>query len=97
MEGYNNVENDAFDVYNDATAGTAGKQKHEEPRNNLQMVCHIKEEKEADRNQLVDMGVFKPTSTNATKRLRIRQETRGTTRAGRTAEVILKQIATQKF
>lgn len=61
------------------------------------MVCHVKEEKEVDRNQLVDMGVFKLTSGNATKRLRMKQETRGTTRADRTAEAILKQIATQEF
>ena len=40
------------------------------------------------------MGVL---SGNATKRLSMRQETRGTTRAGRTAEATLKQIATQEF
>lgn len=97
MEGYDDVENDAFDAYDDATAGTAGRQEHEEPRDNLQMVRHVEEEEEADRNQLVDMGVFKPTSGNATKRLRMRQETRGTTRAGKTAEATLKQIATQEF
>ena len=97
MEGYDDVENDAFDAYNDATTGAAGGQEHEEPRHNLQMVCHIEEEEEADRNQLVDMGVFKPTSGNATKRLRMRQETRETTRAGKTAEATLKQVATREF
>ena len=97
MEGYNDVENDAFDAYNDATTGAAGGQEYEEPRHNLQMVCHVEEEEEADRNQLVDMGVFKPTSGNATKRLRMRQETRETTRAGKTAEATLKQIATREF
>ena len=81
MEGYDDVGNDAFDAYNDATAGTVG---GEEPRHNLQMVRHVEEEKEADRNQLVDMGVFQPSSGNVTKRLRMRQETRGTTRAGKT-------------
>ena len=43
------------------------------------------------------MGVFKPTSGNATKRLRMRQEARGTTSTDKTAEATLKQIATQEF
>ena len=94
---YNEVENDAFDAYDDATAETANGQEHEGPRHNLQMVRHVEEEEDADRSQLIDMGVFKPTSGNATKRLRMRQETRGTTRAGKTAEATLKQIATQEF
>lgn len=55
------------------------------------------EEEDADRGDLIDMGIFKPTSGNATKRLRMRQETRGTTRATKTAEAALKQIASQEF
>jgi len=100
MEGYNEVENnanDACDAYNDATAGTAKGREHEEPHHNLQMVRHIEEEEDADRSHLIDMGVFKPTSGNATKRLRMRQETRGTTRTSQTAEATLKEIATQEF
>ena len=61
------------------------------------MVRHVEEEEDADRSQLIDMGVFKPTSGNATKRLRMRQETRGTTSTDKTAEATLKQIATQEF
>lgn len=74
MEEYNDVENDAFDAfdaYNDAIAGTAEGQEYEGTHHSLQMVRHVEEEEEADRNQLVNMGVFKPTSGNATKRLRI--------------------------
>ncbi len=98
MEGYNKVENDAGDAYpyNDATAGTAKGREHEEPHYNMQMVRRIEEEEDADRSDLINMGVFKPTSGNATKRLRMRQETRGTTKTTKTAEATLKQIATQE-
>ena len=61
------------------------------------MVRHIEEEEDADRSHLIDMGVFKPTSGNATKRLRMRQETREATRTTKTAEATPKQIATQEF
>ena len=102
MEVYNEVENDAGDAYPyDATAGTAGHE-HEEPGYNMQMVCHIEEEENADRDELIELGVFKPTSGNATKRLRTRQETRGTTRttttrAGKSAEAVIKQFASQEL
>ncbi len=72
MEGYNEVENNACD----ASPGTAKGREYEEPRPTLQIFRHVEEE-EADRSQLINMGVFKPTSGNATKRLRMRQETRG--------------------
>ena len=97
MEVYNEVEDDAGDAYPyDATAGAA-EYEHEEPNYNMQMVRHIEDEEDADRDDLIDMGVFKPTSGNATKRLRMRQETRGTTRATKAAEAALKQIASQEF
>lgn len=65
MEVYNDVENDAGDAYpHDAIAG-----EHDEPGHNMQMVRHsIEEEENADRSDLIDMGVFKPTTGNATKR-----------------------------
>lgn len=94
MEVYNKFKDDAGDTYPyDATAGAAGYE-HEEPNYNMQMVRHIKEEEEADRGDLINMGVFKPTSGNATKRLRMRQETREITRATKAA---LNQIASQEF
>ena len=97
MKRYNDVENDAFDVYKNATTGAAEGQKYKEPRHNLQMVCLIEKEEEADRNQLVNIGVFQLTIRNITKRLKIRQETHETTRAGKTVEATLKQIATWEF
>lgn len=98
MEVYNEVENDAGDAYpDDATAtGTAG-QEYDEPYHNMQMIRHIEEEENADRSDLINMGVFKPTSGNATKRLRIRQETRETMRTTESAEAALKLIASQEF
>ena len=71
--------------------------KAREPHHNLQIVRHVEIEEEADRNQLIDMGVFKQTSGNATKRLRVRQETREATRNGKTAEATLEQIVSQEF
>ena len=74
MEVYSEVENDAGDAGDaypyDATAGTSG-QEHDHPGYNMQMVCYIEEEKDADRVDLINMGVFKPTSGNATKWLRM--------------------------
>ena len=97
MEVYNEVENDANDAGDayphDATAG----REHDEPGHNMQMVRHIEEEENADRSDLIDMGVFKPTTGNATKRLRMRQETREPTRNAKTTEATLKQIANQEF
>lgn len=63
------------------------------PHHNLQLICHIDAEKKADRNQLIDMKVFKLINRNATKRLRMRQEMRKMTKNGKIAEVTLKQIA----
>lgn len=57
----------------------------------------MEEEENADRGDLINMGVFKPTSGNATKRLRTRKETRGTNSATKTAEAALKHIASQEF
>ena len=69
MEVYNDVESDAGDTYPyDATVGTAAGHEYEQPDYNMQMVW---EEENADRGDLIDMGVFKPTSGNATKQLRM--------------------------
>lgn len=63
----------------------------------MQMVRHIEDEEDADRGNLIDMGVFKPTSENVTKWLRMQQETRGITRATKAAKAALKQITSQEF
>ena len=100
MVVYNEVGNDAGDAYPyDATAaGTAG-QEYDEPDHNMQMIRHREEEEDADRGDLIEMGVFKPTSGNATKRLRMRQETRETTKTTttRAAKSAVKQFASQEF
>lgn len=90
MEVHNEVENDTPNA-RDAPTGTS------KGHHNLQIVRHVEEEEEADRNELIDMGVFKPTSGNAAKRLRMRQETREETRNRKIVEATLQQIASQEF
>ena len=71
MEVYSEFENDAGDAYPyNTTVETAGYER-EEPGYNMQMIRHIEEEDDADRSDLIHMGVFKPISGNATKRLRV--------------------------
>ena len=95
---YIKVENIAGDTYpHNATAAKTAGYKHEEPGYNMQMVCHIKEVENTHRSDLINMGVFKPRSGNATKQMRVRQETHGRTRTTQIAEAILKQIASQEF
>lgn len=43
------------------------------------------------------MKVFKSTSGNVTKHLKIKQEIRKIIKIGKTAKAILKQIVTQEF
>lgn len=91
------MQNDAINAYNNAIAKTARGQEHKEPRHNLQIICHIKNEEEAYKNQLMDMGIFKPTSGNAIKRPKIKQEMYKTIKTAQIVEATLKQIATRKF
>lgn len=53
----------------------------------------MEEEKDANRGNLIEIGVFKLMSGNTTKRLEIWQGTR----TFKNAKVILKQIPTQEF
>lgn len=73
------MENNADNAYpHNATA--TGAVRHEyEPNYNMQIVCYIEEE-DANRGDLVNIEVFKSTSGNATKRLRVLQETRRITK-----------------
>lgn len=50
-----------------------------------------------EENQLGTSGVLRATSGNAGKRFKMRQEPQATTRAGKSAEAAIKQIATQKL
>ena len=74
IEVYSEAENDtgdAGDAYPcNATAGIS-MQEHDPQGYNMQMVRHIEEEEDEDRGNSIDMGDFKPTSGNATKRLRM--------------------------
>ena len=89
MEEY--VENEARDAWDSSTA-TAEEQDHIAQHQDLQIACQLG--LEAERNQLANLGVLKATNCNAAKRLKLRQETRRTTRAGRTSGAAIKQITT---
>ncbi len=92
MEEY--MENKARDAC-DASAVTAEEQDHGRQHQDLQIARQLG--LEAERNQLANLGVLKATNGCAAKRLKLRQETRETTRVGRTAGPAIKQIATLKL
>lgn len=54
-------------------------------------------EEESERNRSGNAGILKATSEKATKRLKMRQETRISTRAGKSAEAAIRQLATQEL
>ncbi len=86
MEEY--VENKARDVC-DASAAKVEEQDHGTQHQDLQIARQLRLKEEE--NQLANLGVFKATNGNAAKKLKLRQETRETTKASKTA---IKQIAT---
>lgn len=56
MKMYNKLGNDAGDTYlYNAIAGIAGRE-HEEPGYNMQMIYHIRGEKNVDRDDLCKRG-----------------------------------------
>ena len=89
MEEY--VENKAHDAC-DASATTMEEQDYGAQHQDLLIARQLG--LEAERNQRANLGVFKATNGNAAKRLKLMQETRGTTKASKTAEAAIKQIAT---
>ena len=97
IKEYNKIENNIFDTFNDKTAKTANRQEYKKSRHNLQIVFHLEEEKNTNKSQLIDIRVFKLTSKNTTKLLKMRQDIYGTIKVGKTLKTTLKQIATQKF
>ena len=93
MEEYKNIENDApdpCDAY--ATASTATARDQDQIG---QIVHHLGIE--IERSQLANSRVLKATSGNIAKRLKMRQETHLITRAGKTAEAVIKQIAAKEL
>ena len=97
MEEYEDVGSNALIAYNasDATDTTTGGQEQEAGRQSRQIMGQS--ELQTEENDLGNPRVLKATSRNAAKRWKMRQETRATTRAGKSAEAAIKQIATQKL
>ena len=94
MEEYEDIENDAPDAYDayNATASTAAAGGQDQTGQIARQLGI-----EVERSQSANPGVLKTTSGNVAKRLKMRQETRVTTRAGKTAEAAIKQIAAQEL
>ncbi len=93
MEEYEKIENDApdaCDAYTTTLTATAGDQ------DQTRQIAH-QLEIEIDRSQLANSRVLKATSGNIAKRLKMRQETHVITRAEKTAEAAIKQIAAQEL
>ena len=93
MEEYEDIENeapDACDAYATASTATAGDQ---DQTGQIAHQLGI----EVERSQLANSRVLKATSGNVAKRLKMRQETHVTTRAGKTAEAAIKQIVAQEL
>ncbi len=91
MEGYIDIENDAASASNAITKTVEG-QGYETLRQTLQITRQL--ELETERIQSANLGVFKATSENATKRLKMRKETGMTARAAFKKEI--KWLKTQK-
>ena len=92
--GYDHMERDGFDAPNvTATAVTAiaGEHEHKTVSQEGQVIRQL--EAETEKSQTEINGALRPTSGNAAKRLKMRQDTYMTTRAGKTAEAAAKQMA----
>lgn len=76
------------------TATTMGRKEQEAGSQSL--VITYQAELKVELNQVENSGVFKATSGNAAKWWKMKQRKRATTRAGKLAEAVIKQIATQK-
>ena len=95
MEEYEDVGGNALIAYErsdatdatDATAATTGGQRDGVDGQNLQVARQLMLEME--KNQLGTPGILRATSGNAAKRLKMRQEMRATTRAGKSAEAAI--------
>lgn len=95
MEEYGDIENNAVAAGDspgayDATSATMNRQEDEYQTQHQRGA-------EEERNQSVKLGVFKATSGNGTKRIKMRQESRVTTRSGKSAEAVIKQFASQEL
>lgn len=95
MKFYSNVESDADDAY---LYDMIAKCKYDESGHDMQIVCYnIEKEKNTDKSNLINREIFKSTTGNATKQLRMRQKMRKSTNNAKTTEATLKQIVNQEF
>lgn len=92
MEKYSDIQNDTFDAPDatDATPAIAQGQQHE-AQHPTPPVHPIRAENEG--NHLAKAGILRARA----KRLKTRQESRVTTRAGKSAEAVIKQFASQEL
>lgn len=99
MEEYSDIEIDTPDACvtphaPDATPASTITQehgKHQAPGQQVQLGTEI------EKNQALNLGVLRPTSGNGATRFKQRQESRVTTRAGKSAETVIKQVASQEL
>ena len=93
MEEYSDIENDTFDAC-DATSAIVKGQEHEAQHQALQgRQLGAGDE----RNQSLKPGILRAASGNGAKQFKTRQESHVTTRAGKSAEAVIKQVASQEL
>lgn len=80
MKKHNNVKNNVSNAYPHNTTTMITAKKHKEPHYNMQLIYYKKEEKDANRSQLINIEVFKPLSRNTSKWLKMREKTQKATR-----------------
>ena len=97
MEEYEDIECDAFDAYDAPNAPGATTTIGEQQENGLNRQMIHQSERGMGGKLVGKSRVLKVTSGNAAKRLKLRQETRATTRAGKTAKAEAKQLANQEL
>ena len=94
MEDYEEMENDALDAFDasDATATTTTPMGIEQGISSRTGQIRHEVEAEPEKSRLENVGVLRATSGNATRRLNSR-----VTRAGKSAEAVIKQFANQEL
>ena len=100
IKEYEDLEGNALIAYEmrnatDVTAATTGEQS--QGVEGQDVLVDRQPMLEMNKNQLGTPGVLRATSGNAGKQLKMRQETRATTKAGKSAEAGINQIATRKL
>lgn len=64
---YNKVKDDAIDIYLYNIITKVARYKYKKSNNNMQIICHIRKEKNTNKINLIDIKVFKPINKNTTK------------------------------